>query len=344
MPLESYNSRMLSPVQKVSGEGKDGSERKRAEDALRRNEAYLAEAQRLSHTGSFGWHVSSGKIYWTEETFRIFEFETPPSTTLERVFERIHPEDRKLVTETINSAARERKNFDFEHRLLMPDGSVKHVRVMGRPSTNDESGDLEFVGAVTEITQRKNVEEALRRSEQQLRDVIETIPAMAWTTDPNGSRDFANHRWQDFTGMSVSEMAGDGWKKMIHPADLARHTEKCHHSLTTGTPFENEVRVRRASDGQFRWFLHRGVAMRDEAGNILKWFGTGADIEDLKRAEVKLRQDEQELRRITGALPLPIVVLNPECRAICRDKGGLDYTGLTLDGGIDKKFSERIFH
>jgi formate hydrogenlyase transcriptional activator len=335
---------MLSPVQKVSGEAKDGSERKRAEDALRRNEAYLAEGQRLSHTGSFGWHVSSGKIYWTEETFRIFEFETAPSTTLERVFERIHPEDSKLVTETINSAARERKNFDFEHRLLMPDGSVKHVRVMGRPSTSDESADLEFVGAVTEITQRKNVEEALRRSEQQLRDVIETIPAMAWTTDPNGSRDFANHRWQEFTGMSVSEMAGDGWKKMIHPEDLARHTEKCHHSLTTGAPFENEVRVRRASDGQYRWFLHRGVAMRDDAGNILKWFGTGADIEDLKRAEAKLRQDEQELRRITDAIPLSIVVLNPNGRAIYANRVALDYTGLTLDDVVGNNFRERVFH
>jgi formate hydrogenlyase transcriptional activator len=344
MPLESHNSGMLSPVQKVSGEAKDGSERKRAEDALRRNEAYLAEGQRLSHTGSFGWHVSSGKIYWTEETFRIFEFETAPSTTLERVFERIHPEDRKLVTETINSAARERKNFDFEHRLLMPDGSVKHVRVMGRPSTSDGSADLEFVGAVTEITQRKNVEEALRRSEQQLRDVIETIPAMAWTTDPNGSRDFANHRWQEFTGMSVSEMAGDGWKKMIHPEDLARHTEKCHHSLTTGAPFENEVRVRRASDGQYRWFLHRGVAMRDDAGNILKWFGTGADIEDLKRAEAKLRQDEQELRRITDAIPLSIVVLNPNGRAIYANRVALDYTGLTLDDVVGNNFRERVFH
>jgi formate hydrogenlyase transcriptional activator len=344
MSLESHHSRILSPAQRVSGEARDGTERKRAEDALRRNEAYLAEAQRLSHTGSFGWHVSSGKIYWTEETFRIFEFETAPSTTLERVFERIHPEDRNLVSETINSAARERKNFDFEHRLLMPDGSVKHVRVMGRPSTNDESGDLEFVGAVTEITQRKNVEEALRRSEQQLRDVIETIPAMAWTTDPNGSRDFANHRWQEYTGMSVSEMAGDGWKRMIHPEDLARHTEKCHHSLATGAPFENEVRVRRASDGQYRWFLHRGVAMRDDAGNILKWFGTGADIEDLKRAEAKLRQDEQELRRITDAIPLSIVVLNPNGRAIYANRVALAYTGLTLDDVVGNNFRERVFH
>jgi formate hydrogenlyase transcriptional activator len=167
---------------------------------------------------------------------------------------------------------------------------------------------------------------------------------MAWTTDPNGSRDFANHRWQEFTGMSVSEMAGDGWKKMIHPEDLARHTEKCHHSLTTGAPFENEVRVRRASDGQYRWFLHRGVAMRDDAGNILKWFGTGADIEDLKRAEAKLRQDEQELRRITDAIPLSIVVLNPNGRAIYANRVALDYTGLTLDDVVGNNFRERVFH
>jgi len=133
---------MLPPEQTVLREARDGTERKRAEDALRRDEAYLAEAQRLSHTGSFGWHVASGKIYWTEETFRIFEFEKAPYTTLERVFERIHPEDRQLVTQTIDSAAQEKKNFDFEHRLLMPDGSVKYVRAMGRPSTNDESGEF----------------------------------------------------------------------------------------------------------------------------------------------------------------------------------------------------------
>src|SRR5579862_3544242 len=112
MSPESHHSRIPSPAQRVSGEARDGTERKRAEDALRRNEAYLAEAQRLSHTGSFGWHVSSGKIYWTEETFRIFEFETAPFTTLERVFERIHPEDRQLAIQTIDSAAQERKNFD----------------------------------------------------------------------------------------------------------------------------------------------------------------------------------------------------------------------------------------
>lgn len=144
----------------------DIDDRKKTEDKLQRSEDYLTEAQKLSHTGSFGWHVSTGKIYWSEETFRTFEIEPAPETTLERAFERIHPEDRQFVQQTIGSAARARKDFDFEHRLLMPDGSVKYVQVVGHP--REESGDLEFVGAVTDITARKHAESLLAVEKQSL--------------------------------------------------------------------------------------------------------------------------------------------------------------------------------
>jgi PAS domain-containing protein len=129
-----------------------------------RSEAYLAEAQRLSHTGSFGWTPSTGEIIWSEETFRIFQYDRTTTPTVDLILQRVHPEEAAFVRQTIERASRDGNDFDFEHRLRMPDGSVKHLRVVGRPS-KDESGSLEFVGAVMDVSDRKQAKEALRRSE-----------------------------------------------------------------------------------------------------------------------------------------------------------------------------------
>jgi PAS domain S-box-containing protein len=150
-------SRIVPSVRRALREARERTELSRAEEALRRSEAYLAEAQRLSHTGSFGWDVSSGEIYWSRETYRIFGFEPGVKATIGLVGQRTHPEDQSYVQQVIDRVSRERTDFDFEHRLLLPDGSVKYVQVVGHPSTN-EAGRFEFVGAVTDITQRKRSE------------------------------------------------------------------------------------------------------------------------------------------------------------------------------------------
>ena len=150
---------------------KEVLQRQRAEEALLRSEAYLAEAQRVSHTGSFGWSVSSGEIVWSDETFRIFGYDLASHPSLEPILQRTHPEDRAFVQDTIDQAARDRKGFDVEHRLLLPDGSVKYVRVLGHPSTNDESGNFEFVGAVMDVTEPKRAE-ALRYGESRILEMI----------------------------------------------------------------------------------------------------------------------------------------------------------------------------
>ena len=154
-----------------------------------------------------------------------------------------------------------------------------------------EDGTL-VSSAIRDITERKRAEDAVRQSEQHFRDVIETIPATAWTGRPDGTNDFVNQRWQQYTGLSLQDTSGFGWKRALHPDDIATHVEKWRVSIATGTPFENEARLRRASDGEYRWFLHRGVPLRNEAGEIVKWYGTGIDIEDRKRAEEKLRRNE----------------------------------------------------
>jgi PAS domain S-box-containing protein len=137
----------------------ENSERRRAEEALRRSEAYLAEAQTLSHTGSLGWNPATGKIYWSPESFRIFGFDpaTPPDIAL--MAQQTHPEDKGFFEQTLDRAQHERKDFDLEYRLLLPDGSVKHLQVVARALVGDSS-QLEFVGAVMDITQRKRAEEA----------------------------------------------------------------------------------------------------------------------------------------------------------------------------------------
>jgi len=142
------------------GSGRQIAERQSAEEELRRSQAYLSEAQRLSHTGSFGWKPDTGEIIWSDETFRIFEFEPTSKVTVERINQRTHPEDRLAALEVIDRATRERTEIDLEHRLLMPNGGVKYVHVAARPSI-DKDGRFEFVGAVTDITERKRAEQRL---------------------------------------------------------------------------------------------------------------------------------------------------------------------------------------
>jgi PAS domain S-box-containing protein len=167
-------SRIVPSVQRALREAEERNELQRAEEALRRSEAYLAEAQQLSKTGSFGWNVSTGDIYWSRETFRIFGYEPETKSTVELIVNRIHPEDKSAVHRFMGSVSRDRSNCDFEHRLLMPDGSVKHLRVVGRPSEN-ESGGFEVVGAVTDVSERKQAEADLQKALEEIKKLRDQL-------------------------------------------------------------------------------------------------------------------------------------------------------------------------
>jgi PAS domain S-box-containing protein len=149
------------------GTAVDIEERRRAEDALRRSQAYLAEAQRLSNTGSFGWNVSTGEILWSDETFRIFQYDRTTKPTVELILQRVHPEDAVHVKQTMENASMDGKDFEHEYRLMMPDNSVKQIHVVAH-AVSDHSERIEFVGAVMDVTERKRAYEALREAQENL--------------------------------------------------------------------------------------------------------------------------------------------------------------------------------
>ena len=144
--VKSRLSRLVPSVQRALRETRERTERKKAEEAFRRSEMYLAQAQRLSHTGSFGWDLVSGKIYWSDETYRIFDCEPAMEPTVQLILDRTHPDDRMRLRQIIDRASIERTEFTAEHRLGMADGSVKYVRAVARPSTGEDPESLVFVG------------------------------------------------------------------------------------------------------------------------------------------------------------------------------------------------------
>jgi NO-binding membrane sensor protein with MHYT domain/signal transduction histidine kinase len=305
-------------------------------EKLQQSETYLAEAQRLSHTGSFGWRLSTGAITWSEETFRIFQYDRSTKPTVELVLQRVHSEDAASVKETIACASRDGKNFEHEYRLVMPDGTVKYVHVVAH-AERDESGEIEFIGAVMDVSDRKRAEEELRRSEaaaeQRLRLVVDTTPAMINTCRPDGYLDYVNKGWLDYFGFSLetaldradvmkmpvpsADISGREWQPIIHPEDLVRFRDNWKATLASGKPGECEGRVRRF-DGEYRWHLFRGVPLCDETGTPVKWYVSAFDIEDRKRAEVLLSGENRLLEMIARGDSRALIL-----DAICRLVEGL---------------------
>ena len=180
-------------------------------------------------------------------------------------------------------------------------------------------------------------------AESSLRRVIDTIPALAWCARPDGSMEFLNKPWHDYTGLSPAETMGWGYQAAFHPEDRKNGMERCRKLFSQNGPAESEIRLRR-HDGIYRWFLIRVEPLRDETGQIIRWYGTSTDIEALKQTEERLREDEREVRRITDAIPQTIVVLDPTGAPLYANRATLDYTGLTVEDVAATRFRERIFH
>ena len=202
-----------------------------------------------------------------------------------------HPDDR--LKEKWPSAMAAGKPFQTEARLRGTDGQYRWFLIRAMPLRDERGNIIKWYGLTCEI-------EDLKRAEDRIRLIIDALPTMVWTVEPNGAVDFVNQRWMDYMGLSLKEEM-DEPTRPVHPEDLPRVLEKWRADMAAGEASEDEMRLRRA-DGEYRWFLVRTAPLRDEQGNILKWYGVSIDIEDRKRAEEAVKSSEREQRHIAAQL------------------------------------------
>jgi PAS domain S-box-containing protein len=232
----------------------------------------------------------------------------------------VHPDDAVLHRQFWATAREKGEPFEQEMRLLRTDGVYRWFLVRVAPQRNDDGTVARWFGTNTDIDELKQAQERVRHSEQELRDAIDTIPTHVWSTLPDGSDIYLNRRRLDYGG------PGAGWEAIVHPDDRDQHNRSWVASMQTGEPWEVECRLLRA-DGTYRWFLVRAEPLRDADGNIVRWFGTNTDINDLRLAQQQLRQAEHELRATIDTIPAHIWSCLPDGTSDYFNRRRLEYTG-----------------
>ncbi len=356
----------------------DITQRKRAEEALQRSEAYLAEAQKLTHTGSWavsvpqmedvqgeagpgdevlprhGWETS----YWSKEMYRIFGLEPgpapPPYTEVGRW---LHPEDERHHTSVVEQAIRDRADFEADYRLFLPNGAAKYIHVVGHPVVNVSGEVIELVGTAMDVTEPHEARaalqtafEKLKAEETELRQMTDAIASYIYVLGPDGTAIYANQTVLDYTGLTLEDVQREDQRaRVFHPEDVERLREERQEALARGMPFELEQRAL-GKDGNYRWFLVRFNPLRDDQSNIIRWYATGTDIEDRKRAEERMRDENLALREqidhtfmfeeIVGSSPALQTVLSNIVKVAPTDSTVL----ITGETGTGKELIARAIH
>jgi len=326
----------------------DIEERKQAE-------FYLAEGQRLAHMGSWAFNAA-GFDYWSPELFRIHGLDPGgKAPTVEEYLALVHPEDRDFVVQAIQKMLVEHRGFDFTKRIVRPDGEIRRVRCVGIEATH--GGTFQgFVGTGMDVTEQERLTEELRRSEddlwdreRELRQVLDFAPQLIATFGPNRERLYANRGALDYLGIGLDEWLQASIEAEVHPDDLGRWRAYADRALLNSSGYELELRVRKG-DGSYRWFLARYNPVRGDKGQITRWYVACTDIEERKRAEEKLQQENAALREeidkasmfeeIVGTSPALKAVLSRVSKVAPSDSTVL----ITGETGTGKELIARAVH
>ncbi|MFN6479681.1 PAS domain S-box protein [Nostoc sp. DedQUE07] len=272
----------------------DISDRKQAELALQASERRYLNLAELSPVGIFHTDPSGDCKYVNSRWCQLagLSFNEAMDMGWKRA---LHPEDRDWVFLNWQRATQSQTPFLMECRFQRPDGKVHWLICLAIVETDTSGNVIGYIGTITDITERKYSEQALRESEQRYRDLAEAMPQMVWLTDETGAVNYFNQRWYDYTGQSQTEAMGLGGAAAIHPDERDRTLQEWEEAIATGSLFESEYRVRH-HQGLYRWFLGRGIPIRNQSREITGWVGTVTDIDDFKRTQMARKQAELALQ------------------------------------------------
>jgi len=276
----------------ISAAIRDITPRKRAEQRLRQSEAYLAEAQRLSQTGSWAWNPRTGAItYWSEECYRVLGFDPAgPPPQFQTFFERIHPDDQAPTRERFDDAIREKTGFELDYRYIHNDKGIRDIHAVGH-AVLSEAGLDEFVGTVIDITDSK-------RAEKDLQLLVDFVPQVIGVLDSDGKWLHANRVLLEYAGLTLEEYrSGVLIDKIFHPDDAERIRAVRERGLAGSEPFELDARLL-GKDGIYRWFLARYNPLLEE-GRVRRWYVSATEIESRKREEERVRKENVRLEERT---------------------------------------------
>jgi PAS domain S-box-containing protein len=333
------------------GTVQDITDRKRSEEALQQSQFYLAEGQRLAHMSSWAWRVAGrDAIHLSDEWYRVYGFDPKQGKPVwQERLQRVHTDDRDRWRETLEKAIREKSDYDIEFRILLPDGTLKWVHTVGHPVMS-AAGELEqFVGSSMDITARKQADEQLKAQQTELRQMLDLAPQLVVVFGPGRERLYANRMTLDYLGIDLHEWRQLNFGAIVHPDDSDRLKMHADRALLSGSACELELRLRK-SDGTYRWFLIRYNPLHDETGQINRWYVAATDIEDRKKTEERLKEENAALREeidkasmfeeIVGTSPALKQVLS-QISKVAPSESTVLITGET---GTGKELAARAIH